>query len=207
MNKFLNALGKPAKWILLIGSALYALLFAIMTFAQIDGNFFSVMASLIIGVVGFAVLAAVPLFILLKKENISKIVFSILAGYWLISSFLGEVGAGYNIDNGNPGIFNAACVFSFIFGLTLLAVAALLVLSFVLKKDLFRLIALGALAIAIFMALVAGILWLSYFGYVKAEYDMNTSWVRVLSTICDYFFLPLIVSMGYLYFYGAPQQD
>ena len=86
MEKFFNALLKPAKWILIIGSLVYATWFAVQTAGSINGTFMSVVSNLLILIVGSALLFSVPLLIIFKKEDMAKIAFFILAGYWLIST-------------------------------------------------------------------------------------------------------------------------
>ena len=86
MNNFFKALSKPAKWILVIGSLVYATWFAVQTAGSIQGTFMSVASNLIILVVGSVLLFSVPILILVKKVDMAKIAFLILAGYWLIST-------------------------------------------------------------------------------------------------------------------------
>ena len=78
MEKFFNALLKPAKWILVIGSLVYATWFAVQTAGSINGTFMSVVSNLLILIVGSALLFSVPVLILLKKEDMAKIAFFIL---------------------------------------------------------------------------------------------------------------------------------
>ena len=200
VNKILDLLSKPARWVLLIGSLVYLALFAVATAGQIGGRFLSVVSNLIILIAGIGVLAVVPLFMFLKKENISKIVFTILGGYWLISSILGELGtaAAWDMD-GAPGIVITASVFSFILGLCLLGVLVLLVLNFVLKNDFYRLLAVFVMAAVVLFSLVTGILWMVAYG------QMNFGWTSYVNAVADYIVVPVVVLFGYFYFYGVPQ--
>ena len=47
MDKFFNVLLKPAKWILIIGSLVYAVWFAVETASSINGTFMGVVSNLL----------------------------------------------------------------------------------------------------------------------------------------------------------------
>ena len=199
MNKIFNTLLKPARWILLIGSFVYLVIFAVATSGGLGGRFLPVVSTLIILLAGMAALAAVPVCLLLKKEDAAKLVFTILAGYWVISTILGQLGQAQMIDNGTEGLVITACVFSFLMGLCILGVLVLLVLNYVLKKDIFRLAAVLTMVGVILFALVAGILWMVVYG------KWGLGWTLFVDAVGDYFILPTLILFGYLYFYGAPQ--
>lgn len=199
MKKIFDILLKPSRWVLLIGSFVYLVLFAVTTAGGIGGRFLPVLSVLIILLAGMAALAVVPVCLLLKKEDAAKLVFTILAGYWVISTVLGKLGEATVIDNNSPGILVAACIFSFLMGICVLGVLVLLVLNYIMKKDFFRFLAVMVMAGVILFALVAGILWMVVYGQWEA------GWISFVNVAGDCFVLPALILFGYLYFYGAPQ--
>ena len=201
MEKFFNILLKPAKWILVIGSFVYATWFAVHSAGSITGTFMSVVSNLLILIVGSALLFSVPVLILLKKEDMAKIAFFILAGYWLISTTLNMFGYAqtYCIE-GAPGAASVGGVFAFITALCLVGVLALIVLEFVFKKAFFRLLAFFAMLGVILFALLTGVLLFA--GLV--EYSDFLGWTYVVNLLVEYLLVPAIVCFGCLYFLGAP---
>ena len=202
MEKFFNILLKPAKWILVIGSLVYATWFAVQTVGSINGTFMSVICNLIILVVGSALLFSVPLLVLFKKVDMAKIAFFILAGYWLISTTRSMF--GYAISNcfaDNEGAAIAGGVFAFLTGLCLVGVLALIVLEFAIKKPGLRLFSFFAFFGVIFFALLTGILLFAS----KIEYaEYNGGWAYVANFLVEYLLVPTIVCFGCLFFLGAP---
>jgi len=196
-NKIIGAVKPISKMLLIIGSFVFLAIFGLTHVVTINGDFFSVMAGLIITTVGIIALAVTPVFLILKKDNIAKIAFTILGGYWVISTLLSEISSGYNFDVNNPGIFNAASIFSFILGIVLLAIVVLIVLSIALKKDIFKVIAMFGVLSFIFLALVAGILWICCYASNPDFYV----WTDYVGIIGNYFVLPTVVTFGVLYFY------
>lgn len=201
MDKFFNALLKPAKWILVIGSFVYGAWFAVQTAGSIQGTFMSIVSNLIILIVGCALLFSVPVLILLKKEEMAKIAFFILAGYWLISTTRSMFGYAetYCIE-GAPGAAIAGGIFAFLTGLCLVGVIALIVLEFVSKKPALRLFAFFAMFGVILFGLLTGILLFAAFldiGYYPWTYTANM--------FVEYLLVPALVCFGCLYFLGAPK--
>ena len=202
MNNFFKALSKPAKWILVIGSLVYATWFAVQTAGSIQGTFMSVASNLIILVVGSALLFSVPILILVKKVDMAKIAFLILAGYWLISTTrsMFNYAETYCVE-GAPGAAIAGGIFAFLTGLCLVGVIALIVLELVAKKPGLRLFAFFAFFGVILFALLTGILLFASL----VEASDYIGWARVANLLVEYLLVPTIVCFGVLFFLGAPQ--
>ena len=199
MNKLFNALSKPAKWVLIIGSLFYAVWFAVEQAGSIDGTFMSVVTHLIILIVGTALLLATPILLLLKKDAMAKIAFLILAGYWLISTIqelFGYAEAYAVKDFEALGIL--AGVFAFITGLGLVAVLTLIILEFAMKKPGLRLFTFLVMFGVIFFSLLTGIFLFAF--YLK--WDQH--WTITVNHFIKFLLLPALVSFGCLYFLGAP---
>ena len=61
MEKFFNALSKPAKWIFIIGGLFYATWFIIENALSIDGQFVSVIRGLVVLSIGAILIAGAPI--------------------------------------------------------------------------------------------------------------------------------------------------
>ena len=200
MEKFFNILLKPAKWILVIGSLVYATWFAVQTAGSINGTFMSVVSNLLILIVGSALLFSVPVLILLKKEDMAKIAFFILAGYWLISTTRAMFGYAETYTELNDGLAVTGGVFAFITALCLVGVLALIVLEFVVKKPALRLFTFFAVLGVILFAFLTGLLLF----ILHAANDSPYGWAYTANLLVEYLLVPVIVCFGCLYFLGAP---
>lgn len=200
MNKLFNALLKPAKLIFVIGAFVFAGWFAVSKAGSMSGSFMSVMTNLILLIVGTALLAAAPIFILIKKENLAKIAFCILVGYWVLSEvqnlfLMAEV---YTYS-GSDGLEITMGIFAFLFGLALLGVLALVILEFALKKPIFRFINYLVFAGVVLFAFVYGLL-----AFIHCC-NYNLGWVSAVDLFIGNIILPTIIFFGCLFFFGAPE--
>ena len=199
MEKFFNVLAKPARWILIIGSLVYATWFAIEVGCGINGKFINVMSNLIILFVGTALLCAVPILVLFKQDDKAKIVFLLLVGYFLIDTTLDAFGGASGLTGSEDGLMIATGVFLFIFALGLVGILVMIALEFALNKSIFRFI-----AVLILLGVIA-------FGFLSALFLMINSgrmdafWPDGLSYFFKYLCLPVIIFFGYIHFFGAPK--
>ena len=86
INKVFEILSKPAKWIFIIGALVYAVWFATRTAMSMDGQFMNVLTNIITLFVGTALIALPPVFLLLKKDELAKLFFVFLLGYWVLNA-------------------------------------------------------------------------------------------------------------------------
>lgn len=200
MEKFFQTLSKPAKWVLIIGGFFYAVWFAVMQGSGIDGQFVSVLTNLIVMAVGIALLAATPILVLVKKDDIAKMVFLFLVGYWVLTTIQSWFFYAETFTESNDGLAVTAGIFSLIAGLGLVAILVLTILEFFLKKPALRLISLIVMLGVIAIGFIAGLLLTIYAG------KMNAFWPRGAQFLVDYMILPLVICFGYLYFFGAPSK-
>ena len=198
MGKLFNALLKPAKWILVIGSLVYATWFAVQTAGSINGTFMSVVSHLLILIVGSALLFSVPLLIIFKKEDMAKIAFFILAGYWLISTTRTMFSYAETYTGLEDGLPITAGIFAFITALCLVGILALIVLEFVVKKPALRLFTFFVMFGVILFCFLTGLLLFIY--YVK----WDAPWTVSADLFVESLLVPTIVCFGCLYFLGAP---
>ena len=201
MNKFFEVLAKPAKWVLIIGGFIYALWYAISRGASMDGSFMSVLVNLILLIVGTALLVAVPILVLLKKDDMAKIVFLILVGYWLLTSIQSYYAAAEGFcDAQDDAVAIIAGIFFFLAASCLLAVLVFIVLEFALKKPAMRFFAFIVLLALIVLAFLAGLFY--FIEAVRFEWG----WRQYIDPWIEYMLLPIVVCFGYLFFSGAPKK-
>ena len=197
MKKIFDVLLKPSRLILIIAAFAYAGLFTIAIFGGFGGGFLPVVANLIIFILTVAAVVAIPVLLLLKKEEAAKIVFLLVAGYWLISESRSYLSFAQVTESEN-GLVVANGVFGFLAGLALVGVLVLLVLHFILKKEVFKFCAVLTFAGAFLFIFVFFILELVLF--IKYE----NGWTSYVNLIAD-LIAPVGVFFGYLYFLGAPE--
>ena len=200
MNKFFQALTKPAKWVLVIGGFFYAIWFAIMQGTAIDGEAMSVIAHLVIMIVGTILLVAVPVLVLLKKDDAAKMLFLFLIGYWVLTSIQNWLFYAETFTDSDNGLGITAGIFSFIAGLGLVGVLVMTVLEFALKKPAFRVITLLIMLGVLAVSFIAGLLLFIY------ACTINAVWPMGLNFLVEYIILPVIICFGYLYFFGVPEK-
>lgn len=197
MKKFFEALVKPSKLILAICAIVYAAVFMIATFGDIDEGFLPIMSTLIILIVTVAATGGLAALLFLNKEKEARMLFITLAIYYLLAftqDYLSDVAK----FDGMPGLVVARMVFSFFVGLALTAVIVLMVLHIALHKEM-----LGAIAVLVFIC-AFGLLFirgiLLFAEAIKYEYEWPI-YFRIIADLAA----PAGVFFGYLYFFGKPQ--
>lgn len=194
INNIIQTLKKPSRLILLVGSILVFAFTALTQFGSFDDEFFPVFIGIIVLVATLCATAAVPVLLILKKDDAAKIVFSILAAYWVISTARGDLSFAVVVADPYPSLYIAARLFAVFFGLCLLAVIVLLVLHFALKRD-FKLIALYVGAGALLFGFIAMILWCVVYGKQEAD------WTSFISEINRHLVVPVTILGGTLYYF------
>ena len=205
MKKVFEVLLKPSRLILIIAAFAYAGLYAIVSFGSFDGGFLAVVGGLIVSTLTLAAVVAIPVLLLLKKEEAAKLVFILVAGYWLVSS-----AQNYLLNyswwvEGDKALPILIAVFAFLAGLALTGVLVLLVLHFILKKEVFKFFAVLAFVGAYLFIFVLVVLLLVYYIQIVAN-NGKVGWTSYISLLLM-LTAPVAVLFGYLYFLGAPQYD
>ena len=207
MKKIFEVLSKPARLILIIAAFAYAGLYAVISFGSFDGGFLAVVGGLIVSVLTIAAVVAVPVLLLLKKEEAAKLVFILVAGYWLVSNAQSYLLNYSWWAEGNDGLRIVIAIFGFFAGLALTGVLVLLILHFILKKEVFKFSAVLTFAGALFFIFVLMILLLVYYIKTSVENEYyNVPWTNYISLFLM-LVAPVAVLFGYLYFLGAPNYD
>lgn len=193
INKILEIFSKPAKWIFVIGGFIYAAWFAIRTGMSMDGQVMNIITNIIVLLVGAALLCIPPLMILLNKEDLAKLFFVFLLGYWILTApqqyfFLAETFA--DAREVFPIIVS---IFLLITGLVLLAVLVLVVLEVILKAKAFRLIYLGLAILVCALSLVCAIM------FTVMAIIQGAIFMAIEYALIDMILLPFVVGCGCLY--------
>ena len=201
INKVFEILSKPAKWIFIAGGFTYALWFAIMTGMSIDGQFMNVLTNIITLFVGTALICLPPIFLLLKKDELAKLFFVFLLGYWILTTpqeffFLSETFA-------SAGEFFPVFVsiFLLIIGLGLVGILVLVILEMILNIKFLRFIALIIAFAVIATSLVTAIMFMILCGINSAPWNMYIQYA-----LMDMIILPFTVGCGCICLLGVDKK-
>ena len=200
MEKFFQSLSKPARLIFIICGFVCTALFTIFNGASFGGTFFSVVASLIILIVGAALLVGAPLLTLFNKKEAAKVVYLILLGYWLITIVQTLFFASSGSLNNRDAVDIIIIIISFSIALALVGVLVFAALEFFFKNKAFRFI-----AVFLFFIAVAAMLVLYVFHLVDCI-QANAGWTSYFVDIFSDIACPVALLFGYLYFFGAPSK-
>lgn len=206
MKKIFEALSKPARLILIIAAFAYAGLYAITGFGSLGGGFLSTIGGLIVTTLTVAAVVAVPILLLLKKEQAAKLVFILVAGYWLVSNAQSYIlNYGWLVQESDDGLIICLGIFGFLAGLALTGVFVLMIIHFILKKEVLKLSAvLAFLGAFLFIFVVFVLLLVQYIRILANDGAVGwTNWIDLLAMLAA----PVAVFFGYLYFLGAPEYD
>lgn len=191
MNNLVNKLAKTMGFVGMIVLFVAAGMSLIIDLASFPDGFLPVVGHLLLTLFDLAVMVAVPLTLVLRKERLYKYALAIVVAYWLVSMTYGML-SDSDLANGNyTGITVAVGVFNFFVGACLLGSIVLAVLYVLLRKKMLLQIAFCVLAgsLAFFlldwiltMARYAkfGVDWLSYFAAINSLLVLPTGIVMVL---------------------------
>ena len=201
MEKFFNALSKPAKWIFIIGGLFYATWFIIENALSIDGQFVSVIRGLVVLSIGAILIAGAPILVICRKDEAAKMVFLFLLGYWVLNSAQAFLGNAEAFTDSNEGLAITSGIFALIAGLGLAAIIVLVALEFVFKFKTLRFIAFLVMLGVIVFGFLAALLVAIYAG------TRNVFWPNGVQLLIEWMILPVVVLFGYIYFLGAPKKN
>ena len=205
MKKFFSKNHRVMLFIFSIGTLAYAALLVLYSLFKgfTIGQFFPILASFVIAVIGFLAIMMVPLFIFIKKEQIAKIIYLVLAGYYILSQLQARMLAGSNfIEEADKNLISYSII-SFIIGFLLLAVIAFVVLSFAIKKkeQLLSHFILITGVLIIVLAMVSGV------NLIISQNENYATTADILETAANSFVLPSVLLLGYIYFFYGKKED
>lgn len=201
INKVFNILSKPAKWIFVIGGLSYALWFAIRTAMSIDGQFMNVLTNIITLFVGTALCCLPPVFILIKKEELAKLFFVFLLGYWVLTApsqyfFLAE---GFADAGEFFPVF--VSIFLLLTGVGVVGILVLSILEIILRIKFLRLLSLFIGIIVVALSFTTAILFMIEAGIMGADWSIFVEYGLITMIL-----LPFVVGCGCLYLLGVDKK-
>lgn len=201
MNKIFALLAKPARLVFIIGGFVYALWFAVMTAMSIDGEFMNVLTNIIELFVGVALICLPPVMLLLKKEELAKLFFVFLLGYWVLTApteyfFLAETCA--SAKEFYPVFVS---IFLLAIGLALVGILVLIILEMLLGLKFLRPIVNLIALIFVAACFLTAILFMILAGVNNAPWNFYVQYA-----LMDMIVVPVIVGFGCLYFFGAGEK-
>lgn len=197
INKIFSIMAIPAKFIFIIGGFTYALWFAIRTGMGIGNQWMNVIVVLLTAVIGLALICVPPVFILIKKDEIAKVVFMLLLGYWIFNAFNEYVFFAETFSEAGEFYPILVSVFLLLTGLMLICVLVLAILSMFFKIKIFSLILLGMGILFVAMSFLVAILFCIQAGI------MGATWIYYVEyAFIDMILLPVVVGCGIIYFFG-----
>ena len=201
INKVFEILSKPAKWIFIIGGFVYAVWFAMRTAMSIDGQFMNVLTNIITLFVGTALCCLPPVFLLIKKDELAKLFFVFLLGYWVLTApqqyfFLAETFA-----DAREFFPVFVSIFLLITGLGLVAILVLVLLEIVLKIKFLRLLSLFIGIIVVVLSFTTAILFMIEAGIMGAAWAMFVEYGFIMMIL-----LPFVVGCGCIALLGVDKK-
>ena len=201
INKVFEILSKPAKWIFIIGALVYAVWFAARTAMSMDGQFMNVLTNIIVLFVGTALCALPPVFMLLKKDDLAKLFFVFLLGYWVLTApqqyfFLAETFA-----DAREFFPVFVSIFLLTTGVALVGILVLVILQIILKIKILRLITLGIGILVVLLSFTTAILFMIEAGIMGAAWVMYVEYGFI-----DMILLPFVVGCGCICLLGVDKK-
>ncbi len=198
INKVFEILSKPAKWIFVGGAFAYALWFAIRTAMSIDGQFMNVLTNIITLFVGTALCCLPPVFILIKKEELAKLFFVFLLGYWVLTApsqyfFLAETFA-----DAREFFPVFVSIFLLLTGVGVVGILVLSILEIILKIKFLRLLSLFIGIIVVALSFTTAILFMIEAGIMGADWSIFVEYGLITMIL-----LPFVVGCGCIALLGV----
>ena len=201
INKVFEILSKPAKWIFIIGALVYALWFAIRTAMSIDGQFMNVLTNIIVLFVGTALCALPPVMLLIKKEELAKLFFVFLLGYWVLTAPTQYFNLAEGFADAREFFPVFISIFLFLTGLGVVAILVLVILEIMLKIKIFRLLSLFIGIIVVALSVVTAILFMIEAGIMGADWSVFVEYALVMMIL-----LPAVVGCGCVALLGVDKK-
>ena len=201
INKVFEILSKPAKWIFIIGALVYALWFAIRTAMSIDGQFMNVLTNIITLFVGTALCCLPPVFILIKKEELAKLFFVFLLGYWVLTApsqyfFLAETFA-----DAREFFPVFVSIFLLLTGVGVVGILVLSILEIILRIKFLRLLSLFIGIIVVALSFTTAILFMIEAGIMGADWSIFVEYGLITMIL-----LPFVVGCGCIALLGVDKK-
>ena len=201
INKVFEILSKPAKWIFIIGAFVYGAWFATRTAMSMDGQFMNVLTNIITLFVGTALICLPPVFLLLKKDELAKLFFVFLLGYWVLtapSQFFVLAEAFADAREFFPVFVS---IYLLTVGVGLVGILVLVILEIILKLQIFRLLSLFIGIIVVLLSFTTAILFMIEAGIMGADWSVFVEYGLFMMML-----LPIVVGCGCVALLGVDKK-
>ena len=187
-----------SRFILLIGSLIYIILFALFPFSKVIGgkDFLPFLSAFITMVIGTVLIALIPIFIFINKWRVAKTIFVVLFAYSLLSITYYKLQLAQNLFINSDSLYVTGVVFSLTAGLVGVFSIIVLLIKHLGKKDGKVITTLGIISLLAFIvtSFLSGIVMISAYG------TLCYHWSLIVKEIADSLILPTILTAGYIVF-------
>ena len=194
MDKILGFLKKIAKLVIVIALLAAAGFTTIASPGMLDDGFFGVIGGSAYAIINLALIVAVPLLFLLKKDELAKTAIRYIGFFWLIYFVLNFIADVSSISY-TKGIFVAAYVFELLMAIALVGAIVLFILQKFTKLN-FSLIIFILLAATVCLELL--VFLLNFIGFCIDGY----SWVAFFNEFAT---VATLIGFAFGFFYIADE--
>ena len=195
IERMMEAFKRPSRLIFFIGSIAVFVLETILAFSRIDGGFFQVFTGIIILLATMIATGSIPVLLILKKDEAVKLIFNILALYWLIDNTMDDLHMSVLIYSEFGAIHVCEGVFSVLFALSFLTIMVIIVVQYIFKEAAVAKIAFVTFLIAILFGLVLMIIELA------TDSRAGFGWPAYCIDIVTDFVIPVTLLFGVMHLY------
>ena len=185
MDNIIRKIGPFAKWVCvgaLFGAAAFS---SIAIAAGFGGGFMPVVGTLLIMLFNLALIAAIPLLYVLKKQQFVPYALGAVLMWWLISGIYNHIGDADMAIDYYSSLTIARGVFSFLIGLAMMGALAMGILYVIKREKRWLQIALCILAGSLLLFLINWAMTLA----VAANFGAD--WDRYFDIIAEYLLMPV----------------
>ena len=194
MKDLIKKLTRQSGLIMIIAFACAALFTLIAGCGDLGGAFFPTVGSLISLVITVALMAAIPVLVLLKRDDLIGSLSFIIVGYFLITLILRFLSGTWLIVKGMNAIGIFYGIFEFLGALALIAAVVLIALAFLGKKDKMKEIAAYAFLVFLCIMVFAFIFGIIWFIVANKKYYYGYDWTSYFDLIVNTLCLPAAIS-------------
>ena len=163
------------------------------------GQFFPVITSMLLALIGFVLVVIMAVFTMFKRNDIAKVLFVALVGYYVITTFKFALDGTSNFTGEAESNLVAVSVINIFRAILLLISVGVIVAGQLFKikkyKIVFNFVGAGLFYFYWLLTFASG------FGTIVAQLVAFDDAVNVYITIVRYFFLPGVILLGFIYFF------
>ena len=191
MQNFINSLKKVSVIIAMILFFVVSGFYLVLDAGGFGGEFFPVISSLILMVFHVCLFILPGLLLLLKKKEGYKFVYLAVAAYVVISQLTRNIGTADGIVKNQDALYVIAALISFILGLGILGVVALILLGKLTGRETF--VSLAQLISVLLLALY----FLAFIFWIVLAIHFDATWTSYFDFLLSYLLLPAAIVFGW----------